>query len=55
MISALDRDGDCLSDVVLPLNGSIAGAHWVRLAFDEDYDEVTAAMSEAAPGLLANG
>ena len=55
VIPALNRDGDCLSDFVLPLYGSIAGAESVLLAFDDDY-EVTAAMSEAphgtAPGLL---
>jgi isocitrate/isopropylmalate dehydrogenase len=55
VIPALNRDGDCLSDFVLPLYGSIAGAESVLLAFDEEY-EVTAAMSEAphgtAPGLL---
>jgi 3-isopropylmalate dehydrogenase len=54
VIPALNRDGDCLSDFVLPLYGSIAGAESVLLAFDDDY-EVTAAMSEAphgtAPGL----
>ena len=54
VIPALNRDGDCLSDFVLPLYGSIAGAESVLLAFDDDY-AVTAAMSEAphgtAPGL----
>jgi len=54
VIPALNRDGDCLSDFVLPLYGSIAGAESVLLSFDGDY-EVTAAMSEAphgtAPGL----
>ena len=54
VIPALNRDGDCLSDFVLPLYGSIAGAESVLLAFDEDY-KVTAAMAEAphgtAPGL----
>ena len=54
VIPALNRDGDCLSDFVLPLYGSIAGAESVLLAFDDDY-RVTAAMSEAphgtAPGL----
>src|SRR5215211_1169924 len=55
VIPALNRDGDCLSDFVLPLYGSIAGAESVLLAFDDDLG-VTAAMSEAphgtAPGLL---
>src|ERR687893_34711 len=54
VIPALNRDGDCLSDFVLPLYGSIAGAESVLLAFDDEY-RVTAAMSEAphgtAPGL----
>ena len=36
MIPALNRDGDCLSDLVMPMFGSIAGAESVLLAFDED-------------------
>jgi isocitrate dehydrogenase (NAD+) len=55
VIPALNRDGDCLSDLVLPMFGSIAGAESVLLAFDEDYD-TTVAMAEAphgtAPALL---
>jgi isocitrate dehydrogenase (NAD+) len=55
VIPALNRDGDCLSDMVLPMFGSIAGAESVLLAFDEDYD-VDVAMAEAphgtAPSLL---
>ena len=55
MIPALNRDGDCLSDLVLPMFGSIAGAESVLLAFDEGYD-TTVAMAEAphgtAPALL---
>jgi isocitrate dehydrogenase (NAD+) len=55
VIPALNRDGDCLSDMVLPLFGSIAGAESVLLSFDENY-EVGAVMSEAphgtAPALL---
>jgi isocitrate/isopropylmalate dehydrogenase len=55
VIPALNRDGDCLSDLVLPMFGSIAGAESVLLAFDEDYD-TTCAMAEAphgtAPALL---
>jgi isocitrate/isopropylmalate dehydrogenase len=55
VIPALNRDGDCLSDLVLPLFGSIAGAESVLLAFDENY-ELKAMMSEAphgtAPALL---
>src|SRR3954451_25416633 len=33
VIPALNRDGDCLSDLVLPMFGSIAGAESVLLAF----------------------
>ena len=55
VIPALNRDGDCLSDLVLPMFGSIAGAESVLLAFDENYD-TTVAMAEAphgtAPALL---
>ena len=55
VIPALNRDGDCLSDLVLPMFGSIAGAESVLLAFDDDYD-TTCAMAEAphgtAPALL---
>jgi isocitrate dehydrogenase (NAD+) len=45
----LNRDGDCLSDFVLPLFGSIAGAESVVLALDEGY-EVRAVMTEAPHG-----
>jgi isocitrate/isopropylmalate dehydrogenase len=55
VIPALNRDGDCLSDLVLPMFGSIAGAESVLLAFDDNYD-TTVAMAEAphgtAPALL---
>jgi 3-isopropylmalate dehydrogenase len=55
VIPALNRDGDCLSDFVLPLFGSIAGAESVLLSFDNEYD-VRVVMSEAphgtAPALL---
>jgi len=55
VIPALNRDGDCLSDLVLPMFGSIAGAESILLAFDDDY-EVDVAMAEAphgtAPSLL---
>ncbi len=55
VIPALNRDGDCLSDLVLPMFGSIAGAESILLACDERY-EPTVAMAEAphgtAPGLL---
>jgi isocitrate/isopropylmalate dehydrogenase len=49
VIPALNRDGDCLSDFVLPMFGSIAGSESVLLAFDEDY-EVDVAMAEAPHG-----
>jgi isocitrate/isopropylmalate dehydrogenase len=55
VIPALNRDGDCLSDFVLPLFGSIAGAESVLLSFDEGY-ELKTVMAEAphgtAPALL---
>src|SRR5918998_1722746 len=49
VIPALNRDGGCLSDLVLPMFGSIAGAESVLLAFDDDY-EVDVAMAEAPHG-----
>ena len=49
VIPALNRDGDCLSDMVLPMFGSIAGAESVLLAFDDDYG-VEVAMAEAPHG-----
>src|SRR5437763_15637023 len=58
VIPALNRDGDCLSDFVLPLFGSIAGAESVVLALDRDH-EVRAVMTEAphgtAPALQGKG
>ncbi len=49
VIPALNRDGDCLSDLVMPMFGSIAGAESVLLAFDDDY-VTTVAMAEAPHG-----
>ena len=49
VIPALNRDGDCLSDMVMPMFGSIAGAESVLLAFDDDYG-VDVAMAEAPHG-----
>jgi isocitrate dehydrogenase (NAD+) len=49
VIPALNRDGDCLSDLVMPLFGSIAGAESVLLALDDDY-EPRAVMAEAPHG-----
>ena len=49
VIPALNRDGDILSDLVLPLFGSIAGSESLLVAFDEAY-ETRALMAEAAHG-----
>jgi isocitrate/isopropylmalate dehydrogenase len=49
VIPALNRDGDILSDLVLPLFGSIAGSESLLVAFDEQY-ETRALMAEAAHG-----
>ncbi|MFL5944005.1 MAG: isocitrate/isopropylmalate family dehydrogenase [Gaiellaceae bacterium] len=49
VIPALNRDGDILSDLVLPLFGSIAGSESLLVAFDENY-ETRALMAEAAHG-----
>jgi isocitrate/isopropylmalate dehydrogenase len=54
VIPALNRDGDNLSDLVMQMFGTIAGAESILLAFDE-HGEIAVAMSEAphgtAPGL----
>jgi isocitrate dehydrogenase (NAD+) len=49
VIPALNRDGDCLSDLVLALFGSIAGAESVLLALDDNLSPVVA-MAEAPHG-----
>jgi isocitrate dehydrogenase (NAD+) len=49
VIPALNRDGDCLSDLVMPMFGSIAGAESILLAFDDDF-AVDVAMAEAPHG-----
>jgi isocitrate/isopropylmalate dehydrogenase len=49
VIPALNRDGDILSDLVLPLFGSIAGSESLLVAFDDDF-EPEALMAEAAHG-----
>jgi isocitrate dehydrogenase (NAD+) len=49
VIPALNRDGDCLSDLVMPMFGSIAGAESMLLAFDDEL-HTTVAMSEAPHG-----
>jgi len=50
VIPALNRDGDILSDLVLPLFGSIAGSESMLVAFDGDDFAPTALMAEAAHG-----
>ena len=49
VIPALNRDGDSLSELVLRLFGSIAGAESVLLAFDEEY-RTRVVMTEAPHG-----
>jgi isocitrate dehydrogenase (NAD+) len=49
VIPALNRDGDCLSDLVMPMFGSIAGAESVLLSFDDEL-ETRVAMAEAPHG-----
>jgi len=49
VIPALNRDGDILSDLVLPLFGSIAGSESLLVAFGSDYVP-SALMAEAAHG-----
>ncbi len=49
VIPALNRDGDILSDLVLPLFGSIAGSESLLVAFGDDYIP-SALMAEAAHG-----
>src|SRR5215210_2291935 len=49
VIPALNRDGDCLSDLVMPMFGSIAGAESILLGFDDDF-AVDVAMAEAPHG-----
>jgi isocitrate/isopropylmalate dehydrogenase len=50
VIPSLNRDGDILSDLVLPLFGSIAGSESMLVAFSGDELEPTALMAEAAHG-----
>src|SRR4051794_22489300 len=50
VIPALNRDGDILSDLVLPLFGSIAGSESLLVAFEDDDFEPVAIMAEAAHG-----
>ena len=55
VIPALNRDGDCLSDLVMQLFGSIAGAESLVLAFDPSIrsgaaSKVATVMAEAPHG-----
>ncbi len=56
VIPSLNRDGDCLSDLVMQLFGSIAGAESVLLSFDDSL-KPSCVMAEAphgtAPGFSA--
>ena len=49
VIPCLNRDGDLLSDLVLPLFGSIAGAESILLSLDDDL-RTRVAMAEAPHG-----
>jgi isocitrate/isopropylmalate dehydrogenase len=49
VIPSLNRDGDCLSDLVMQLFGSIAGAESILLAFDDDF-KPSVVMAEAPHG-----
>jgi isocitrate dehydrogenase (NAD+) len=49
VIPSLNRDGDCLSDLVMQLFGSVAGAESVLLAFDRSLTP-TVVMAEAPHG-----
>ena len=49
VVPALNRDGDILSDLVLPLFGSIAGSESLLVALGDDYAP-SVVMAEAAHG-----
>jgi isocitrate/isopropylmalate dehydrogenase len=49
VIPSLNRDGDCLSDLVMQLFGSIAGAESVLISFDADL-QPDVVMAEAPHG-----
>ena len=49
VIPSLNRDGDCMSDLVLALFGSIAGAESVLMSLDENLHPMVA-MAEAPHG-----
>ena len=50
VIPTLNRDGDCISDLVLQMFGSIAGSESSVLGFDETATQVKAVMAEAPHG-----
>jgi isocitrate dehydrogenase (NAD+) len=50
VIPTLNRDGDCISDLVLQMFGSIAGSESLVLGFDETATQVKAVMAEAPHG-----
>ena len=49
VIPALNRDGDCLSDLVLQMFGSIAGSESLLIGFDEEW-KPRVVMAEAPHG-----
>src|SRR5580692_9857975 len=49
VIPSLNRDGDCLSDMVMQLFGSLAGAESILLGFDADF-RPSVVMAEAPHG-----
>ncbi|MCB0882066.1 MAG: isocitrate dehydrogenase [Thermoleophilia bacterium] len=49
VVPSLNRDGDCLSDMVLQLFGSIAGAESLLLSFDHEF-KPSVVMAEAPHG-----
>lgn len=49
VIPALNRDGDCLSDMVLQMFGSIAGSESLLIGFDEEWN-TRVVMAEAPHG-----
>ncbi len=51
VIPALNRDGDALSDLVLKMFGTIAGAESIIFAFDGDFN-VKVALTEAPHGTV---
>lgn len=50
VVPALNRDGDCLSELILQLFGSIAGAESLLLAFDDDTWAIRVVMADAPHG-----